>query len=156
MIVNHVGLAVADTERSRAFYENVLGFRYWWELDAPDEPTDRLLQLARPIGLHATYLVKDGFVLELLEYRRHALRDAGPRTMDEPGFTHLSMAVDDIAAVLAAAERYGGARVAGTEIVTEVGGVTSAMLRDPDGQLIELILSSWQERLPPMPGPPQP
>ena len=44
---NHVGLCVADRERSRRFYEGLLGFQFWWELDAPDEGTDQLLQLDR-------------------------------------------------------------------------------------------------------------
>ena len=36
---NHVGLCVSDRERSRRFYESVLGFQFWWELDPPDGPT---------------------------------------------------------------------------------------------------------------------
>ena len=48
---NHVGLCVADRERSRCFYEGLLGFQFWWELDAPDDGTDQLLQLEKPVGL---------------------------------------------------------------------------------------------------------
>ena len=32
-IFNHVGLCVADRERSRRFYEGLLGFQFWWELE---------------------------------------------------------------------------------------------------------------------------
>lgn len=53
---NHVGLCVSDCERSRRFYENVLGFQFWWELDPPDGPTSKLVQLSEPLGVHATLL----------------------------------------------------------------------------------------------------
>jgi len=55
-VFNHVGLCVADRERSRRFYEGLLGFKFWWELELPDQGTEQLLQLARPIGVRATYL----------------------------------------------------------------------------------------------------
>jgi hypothetical protein len=70
-VFNHVGLCVADRERSRRFYEDLLGFEFWWELEPPDDGTDQLLQ--------------------------------------------------------------------------------SAMIRDPDGQLIELLADSWLAVLPPRP-----
>src|SRR5271169_2506941 len=73
IVFNHVGLCVADTTRSRRFYEGLLGFEFWWELDPPDEGTDQLLQLNKPIGLHATYLVRDGLVLELLDYSKRTV-----------------------------------------------------------------------------------
>ena len=45
-VFNHVGLCVADRKRSRRFYEGLLGFQFWWELELPDEGTAALLQLA--------------------------------------------------------------------------------------------------------------
>jgi lactoylglutathione lyase len=33
-VYNHTGLVVRDLERSKRFYEDVLGFRLWYE-DAP-------------------------------------------------------------------------------------------------------------------------
>lgn len=72
------GLCVTDRARSRRFYEGLLGFQFWWELEPPDEGTDQLLQLENPVGLHATYLVRDGLVLELLDYSKREVH-AGPR-----------------------------------------------------------------------------
>ena len=66
-VFNHVGLCVTDRARSRRFYEGLLGFQFWWELEPPDEGTDQLLQLKNPVGLHATYLVRVGLVLERLD-----------------------------------------------------------------------------------------
>jgi lactoylglutathione lyase len=144
-VFNHIGLCVADRGRSRRFYEGLLGFQFWWELEPPDEGTDQLLRLEKPIGLHATYLVRDGLVLELLDYSKREVRSGYERTMDELGLTHLSLSVSDLAAVLMTVEGFGGSVVQPT--VSE----QSAMIRDPDGQLIELLADSWLGVLPPRP-----
>jgi lactoylglutathione lyase len=145
IVFNHVGLCVTDTTRSRRFYESLLGFEFWWELEPPDEGTDQLLQLRRPIGLHATYLVRDGLVLELLNYSQRTAHAGPDRVMDEVGLTHLSLSVADLGDVLATVQSYGGSVVEGT--VSE----QSAMIRDPDGQLLELLSDTWLAVLPPRP-----
>ncbi len=142
---NHVGLCVSDTARSRRFYQGLLGFAFWWELEPPDEATGTLLQLNEPIGLHATYLVRDGLVLELLAYSHRPLRAGSNRVMDQVGLTHLSLSVSDLSEVLAAVDQFGGSIVEGT--VSD----QSAMIRDPDGQLLELLADSWLAVLPPRP-----
>jgi lactoylglutathione lyase len=144
-VFNHVGLCVADRERSRHFYEGLLGFEFWWELEPPDEGTDNLLQLEKPIGLRATYLVRDGLVLELLDYSQREVRTGPERVMDQLGLTHLSLSVSDLAAVLTMVNSFGGVVVDAT--VSE----QSAMIRDPDGQLIELLADGWLAVLPPRP-----
>jgi lactoylglutathione lyase len=140
---NHVGLCVADRERSRRFYEGLLGFRFWWELDAPDEGTDQLLQLEKPVGLHATYLVRDGLVLELLDYSGRQVHAGPARVMDQVGLTHISFSVSDLGGVLEKLGEFGGAVV---EATVSAG---SAMVRDPDGQLLELLSDGWLSALPP-------
>ena len=144
-VFNHVGLCVADRERSRRFYEGLLGFQFWWELEPPDEGTDKLLQLDKPVGLHATYLVRDGLVLELLDYSRREVQAGPQRVMDELGLTHLSFSVSDLAAVLTKVDGFGGL------VVDETVSEQSAMIRDPDGQLIELLADGWLAVLPPRP-----
>jgi lactoylglutathione lyase len=146
-VFNHVGLCVADRGRSRRFYEGLLGFQFWWELEAPDEGTDQLLGLDRPIGLHATYLVRDGLVLELLDYSQRDVRAGPDRVMDQAGLTHVSLSVSDLCGVLATVESFGGSVLDAT--VSE----HSAMIRDPDGQLLELLADSWLAALPPRPAP---
>jgi len=144
-VFNHVGLCVTDRERSRRFYEGLLGFQFWWELEPPDVGTDQLLQLDKPVGLHATYLVRDGLVLELLDYSKREAHAGPRRVMDELGLTHLSFSVSDLAAVLTMVDSLGGSVVEAT--ISE----QSAMVRDPDGQLIELLADSWLAILPPRP-----
>ncbi|SPM41447.1 Catechol 2,3-dioxygenase or other lactoylglutathione lyase family enzyme [Mycobacterium numidiamassiliense] len=144
-VFNHVGLCVADRARSRRFYEGLFGFQFWWEIDPPDEGTDRLLQMDSPIGLHATYLLRDGLVLELLDYSKRRPHSGGDRVMDEIGLTHISLSVSDLAAVLDQVVEYGGS------VVAETATARSAMVRDPDGQLLELLADGWLAVLPPRP-----
>src|SRR5580692_11606501 len=114
IVFNHVGLCVADTARSRRFYEGLLGFTYWWELEPPGEATGQLLQLNEPIGLHAKYVVRDGLVLELLAYSHRVLSAGSGRVMDQVGLTHLSLSVSELGELLAAVVTFGGSFVAGT------------------------------------------
>ena len=143
-VFNHIGLCVADRERSRRFYEGLLGFQFWWDLELPDEGTQKLLQLDGPIGVRATYLVRDGLVLELLDYSKREAHGS-ERVMDQVGLTHMSLSVSDLAAVLAIVDEFGGS------VIEETVTAQFAMIRDPDGQLIELLPDSWLANLPPRP-----
>ena len=131
-MVNHIGLCVHDIDRSRRFYEDLLGFEYEREIAPPDDPTGKLLRLESPVGLRAVYLRKDGLVLELLAYdeRRRPQRE---RPMDEPGLTHISIGAEDYRRLLDRVEALGGTVVTDTDIGVAV------FIRDPDGQLIELL-----------------
>ena len=144
-VVNHVGLVVADRARSRRFYEGLLGFEFWWEIDAPDDRTAPLLQLPEPVGLHAMYLLLDGFVLELIDYSRRPVHAGEQRVMDQIGLTHISLSVPDLPGVLARVAEFGGSVV---EATVSAG---AAMIRDPDGQLLELLPDGWLSALPPRP-----
>jgi catechol 2,3-dioxygenase-like lactoylglutathione lyase family enzyme len=131
-VVNHIGLCVHDIDRSRRFYEELLGFEYEREIAPPDEITGRLLQLDPPLGLRAVYLRKDGLVLELLAYAGRQ-RPRRERPMDEPGLTHISIGAEDHGSLLDRVEALGGKVVAESDIGVAV------FIRDPDGQLIELL-----------------
>jgi lactoylglutathione lyase len=144
-VFNHVGLCVADRERSRRFYEGLLGFQFWWEIEPPDDRTAQLVQLSGPLGTHATYLVRDGFVLELIDYAAREVHAGPERIMDQVGLTHISFSVSDLGAALETVEGFGGVVVDGT--VSE----QSAMIRDPDGQLLELLSDRWLSASPPRP-----
>jgi len=133
-VVNHVGLCVADPARSRRFYENVFGFRHRNTLEVADEPAATLLQVAPPVGLTAVYLELEGFVLELLHFDREGNDAARRRSFTEPGLTHLSFGAPDLAAACELVRAYGGQVMEDTTL----DGV-AVMVRDPDGQLLELL-----------------
>jgi lactoylglutathione lyase len=140
-VVNHVGHCVSDLERSRRFYTELLGFEVQREIQVPDEATARLLRVEPPVGLSAVYLERGGFVLELLHYDRSGNPPARERPLNEPGLTHLSVCVDDIDAVAARAAELGG------EVLTDTHIGVAVTIRDPDGQLIELLPMSYRRSL---------
>lgn len=131
MIVNHVGLRVADLAVSTRFYE-ALGFTQALAIDVPDEPTHRLIRVTPPVGLRAVYLTNGPFVLELLALSHHPVPPAD-RTMTESGLTHLSLGVEDLSEAKERIAHHGGQVLDDTDVGVAV------MVRDPDGQLIELL-----------------
>ena len=142
-VMNHLGQCVADLERSRTFYERALGFEFWRILELDDEPSNRLLRLELPLGFRACYLRAGPFVLELLHYAGTGAAPAPyrARTMNEIGLTHISLSVDDIPATCALVEQHGG------EVLTDTDVGGGLFVKDPDGQLIELLPMAYAERV---------
>ena len=138
-VLNHIGLCVTELERSRRFYEELFGFEAVRSLDVPDRPSDRLLQIEAPVGLTAVYMVKDGFTLELLCFDREGNPPARRRPVNEPGLTHISFSVDDVHATAARAAELGG------EVLAETDVGAAIFVRDPDGQLIELLPMAYRQ-----------
>jgi len=136
---NHLGHCVTDLARSRRFYEEVLGFVHQRDLEVPDGPASQLLRVPSPVGMTAAYLERDGLVLELLHFARDDNDPRRDRSFTEPGLTHLSFSVDDIPATCAKVVELGG------EVLhdTDLGGL-AVMVRDPDGQLLELLPMSYR------------
>jgi catechol 2,3-dioxygenase-like lactoylglutathione lyase family enzyme len=143
---NHTGQVVTDLARSKQFYQEVFGFKFWYEIAPPDGPTAKLSGLTPPLGVTASYLTLDGFVLELMHYSAPgATAPFRPRTMNEPGLTHLSISVEDVRATAERAVERGG------QIIEESDVGAALFIRDPDGQLLELLPVTYRDSLPPKP-----
>ena len=140
-VLNHTGICVTDLERSRRFYEELFGFLATRTIEIPDRPADRLLQIEAPLGMTALYMVKDGFTLELMSFAREGNPPARKRPFNEPGLTHLSFSVDDIHETAARAADLGG------EVLEETDVKAAIFIRDPDGQLIELLPMAYRRSL---------
>jgi predicted enzyme related to lactoylglutathione lyase len=61
--------------------------------------------------------------------------------MNEPGLTHVSLAVDDIDAACARVVEFGG------EVVDSSNIGAAVFVRDPDGQLVELLPMTYRQAL---------
>lgn len=140
MDVSHIGVRVRDLDASVKFY-GTLGFAEVKRLTVPDQVAEGLLGLAPPIGFEAVYLRNGGVVLQLLTFSGHPAPEEPERGMVGAGLTHLSIAVADLTAAKDAVTAAGGA------VVADPGGGFACMVRDPDGQLIELV----NERVRPVP-----
>jgi catechol 2,3-dioxygenase-like lactoylglutathione lyase family enzyme len=133
---------VTDLERAKRFYVELLEFVEVRRIRPPDALSSKLLALEAPLDMTATYLQRDGFVLELLHFATAGrTQPYRPRAMNEPGLTHVSVSVADVGAVLARVPAYGGEVLAGTDIGTGV------FVRDPEGQLLELLPMAYRDSL---------
>ena len=99
----------------------------------------KLLQVPEPVGMTACYLTRDEFVLELLHYDRDGNDPPRDRSFTEPGLTHVSFSVDDIPATCQLVTEHGGEVLTDTDL----GGM-AIMVRDPDGQMLELLPMSYR------------
>ena len=132
-MLNHFGHCVTDLDRASRFYCELFGFEESRRITVPDQAAAPLLSLEPPLGLTAAYLQKDGATLELLAYADRPGQPAAlERRFDEPGLTHMSFCVEDLAETCRAAVDLGGSVVEGTD---QAG--MAVMIRDPDGQKIE-------------------
>jgi lactoylglutathione lyase len=139
VVVNHIGLCVTDLDRSRRFYEDVLGFVFDRDLRPPDSATGELLAIEPPVGATAVYLTRGSFVLELLHFDRPGNPPATAREFTQPGLTHLSLSIEDLDGAVALVPERGG------QVLRTVMG--AVMVRDPDGQLIELLPMAYHRSL---------
>lgn len=145
----HIGICVADLERSIRFYRDLLGFHLRSDLRVQGEPSQTLLRLPS-VDLHAVYLERDGMRIELLHYESPgATGSTEPRAMNQRGLTHLSLRVDDLAGTV---DRLGaaGARVLeDSRIDIPAFSAAAVFVCDPDGTLIELVQSPGDVEAPP-------
>lgn len=141
--VAHSGLGVTDLARSVRFYCELLGFRTARTLDMTSEQVSDFLKLDPPgADLQAVYLTLGDFQLELMVFDPPGGSRIRERKMNEVGLTHISIGVDSVPDILDRLAEYGG------EFVSRIGD-QAAMIRDPDGQLTEILDGTYaaEERL---------
>lgn len=136
--LTHLGICVADLQRSLRFYVEVFGFVEVGRFEGKGEPSASILQLPASLQMVAVYLERDGWRIELLHYPAPGhVGPAVPRPMNQLGYTHLSFRVSAMKAVLARLEARGG-RVL-RETWQETSGSKVVFAVDPDGVRFELI-----------------
>ncbi len=138
--VHHVGVTVADLERSLAFWSRLTGAspRDRRTLDGPG--VGRLVGYPGARMERAWLDFPGGVALELLEYTE-PLEPAYPEGTAHPGNIHVCLDVDDVDAARDHALTC-GARPVGGPIDVAAGpreGARVAYVRDPDGITIELF-----------------
>lgn len=147
--VTHVGICVTDLDRSVRFYRDLLGFRPVSELQIGGEPCDVLLQL-KDVDLRAIYLERDGLRLELLHFDSPPRRNPPPRrAMNDLGFTHISIRVSDLGALINQFRAEGANIIDSSRIDMPAFESGAVMITDPDGVMIELVQTSGDPAIPP-------
>lgn len=131
---HHVGVTVADLDQSVAFYRDTLGFTELARFSVGGEA------FATGVGIadaEASFVHLDagGVRLELVSYDSTDESAADPQ-IDRAGATHLAFSIDDI-------EAYYETLPADVETVSEPqtteSGTTIFFIRDPEGNLVEIL-----------------
>jgi catechol 2,3-dioxygenase-like lactoylglutathione lyase family enzyme len=141
--IHHLGLTVADIERSIHFYRDLLGMTLVRR--RPQVDNDYVAEQTGYPGVVlnvASFKVAEDSTqsLEVVQYMNHAGRPAETAT-NRPGNSHLCITVDDLRACYADLKAKG--IVFKTEPVTITAGPNAGGLvvyfYDPDGYVLELF-----------------
>ncbi len=137
--IHHVGITVADLDRSLVFYRDLLGMRVIG-LSA-DEDVGAIVGMPGMRARIADLDAGNGQIVELLEYGSPN-EDGLAFGPDSVGRCHLSLQVDELCSALSRLAS-GGFVPVGQPAKVAVGGVwqncTVVYLRDPDGVFVELV-----------------
>jgi catechol 2,3-dioxygenase-like lactoylglutathione lyase family enzyme len=141
-----LGTVVSDVEKSVAWYKNVVGFQ---ERDGFDIPPDfaRQTGLTNQLPFHVHVLTlgadENATKLKLMQFKT----SPGARTDQNYihstyGFRYLTIFVADLNAAVARAATHGVKPIAEGPVGLPAGfpeGLGLAVLRDPDGNFVELV-----------------
>ena len=122
--VDHIGIRVKDLDRALGFYR-VLGFELHWK--AEDDAV-AIIRNAHDVEINLVYNANaDGG-------GKNILMDVGEKY---PGYTHVALRVESIAAAIEAL-RKGGIRITQGPVSFGRDGHVSVFVRDPDLNVVEL------------------
>ena len=141
--IHHVGITVADADRSLRFYRDLLGMKVLGD-NRLTQPSVATLLGADAIDLRIVDLdTNDGRIVELLEYHEPHGKHVDYASRDS-GTAHIAFEVADLDAVHAGIEGAGGSvisreSVTATDTEGLFAGVRLLYVRDPDGMILELV-----------------
>jgi catechol 2,3-dioxygenase-like lactoylglutathione lyase family enzyme len=136
---SHLGLCVADLERSLRFYCDGLGFveAEVYNLDEQMlDGLDRALEVERPVKLRSQMITNGDLKIELLHYTTPVPTGSPSTSRGQIGFTHLSFFVADVDQVAAKLATLGGTILDDTRRQL---GYEVVFVADPDGARVELM-----------------
>ena len=137
----HIGLTVADIDRTVAFYQKYFGFELEIKATFPAEFIGSVPQLYRqPEGVYSDFAFlwsENGIALELFQFSNNL--PAVEPVWNRPGYHHICLKVDNVP------EKYREMAADGVEFYFEPGyrgdpanNEYWVFLKDPDGNMIEL------------------
>ena len=141
-----LGMVVSDIDKSLKFYKDVIGFE---EIDGfqvpPQFALDTGLSNKLPLDVHVLVLGKGekATKLKLMQFKTApGARVDNTFIHSSYGYRYLTLAVKDVNAAVARAEKAGAKPIAKCPVPLPEGfpaGVALANYRDPDGNLIEFV-----------------
>lgn len=137
VVYSHFAICAADLEKSLRFYTEGLGFTHLRSIDELGPPFDTLMEVPGA-KLQVHQITCGEMMMELVGYiGADTTGSTERRPMNQLGFTHMTLAVDDVEAVIAQVEAFGGRAHRETQVDTPYGPLI--FCTDPDGTRIELM-----------------
>lgn|SRR5690606_21622063 len=134
--MNHVGISVANLDRSIAFYRDMLGMQVLRRRPFSGEMYEAILGLDAAHG-ELALLQRDSARIELFQFGHPEPVPGDPnRPVCNHGITHFCLHVDDIA------ETYARLSALGVRFhcaPVTFGRAMATYARDPDGNVVELL-----------------
>jgi catechol 2,3-dioxygenase-like lactoylglutathione lyase family enzyme len=141
-----LGMVVSDIDKSLKFYKEVIGFE---EIDGfkvpPQFAVDTGLANKHPLDVHVLVLGKGekATKLKLMQFKTApGARVDNTFIHSSYGYRYLTIAVKDVNAAVARADKAGAKPIAKCPVPLPEGfpaGLALANYRDPDGNLVELV-----------------
>jgi len=135
---NHVCLTVGNLDRSVAFYERFFGLKPVRRDTVHSGPRVSKMTGVAEGELQAAFVSDGEFVLELIQFLGKSPGPAAARPANHVGTAHLGFVCEDVRAAHAAWSAE-GVRFMCEPQYSVKRDRWSAMLRDPDGIMIELL-----------------
>ncbi|QLH76409.1 VOC family protein [Halosimplex rubrum] len=132
--VHHTGTTVADLDRAVEFYTEVFDLDVLAEFESSGENFSRGVGVENATGRFA-HLDGDGTRVELVEYEPEG-GEAVAESVNDRGAKHLGFGVDDVEAFY---EDLPDDVETVSEPQTSSTGTTILFVRDPEGNLIEVL-----------------
>lgn len=138
---NHVGFTVSDMDRAIGMFTDLFGYTVVSRAPRPSANVERVTGV-QGADIVVAHLRQPNMIgIELTVYSAPAERTRVQSRPCDTGFSHLTLDVSDLDAVVAAADKH-RLRPMGEPITSVDGpnkGGRAIFLRDPDGITIELI-----------------
>lgn len=135
--VSHIGICVADLDRSVRFYCDGLGFSAN-ETFHVDNEIAPLMELVGAVRITSRFVKKDGLRIDLMYFEEPPVQSPPSRkALNQPGLTHLCIRVAEVDETVEAIRKYGGNVLDHTRVRNQHGEFVYCT--DPDGVRLELM-----------------
>ncbi|MFO1350253.1 MAG: VOC family protein [Gammaproteobacteria bacterium] len=140
LATNHTSFTVSSLDRTVGFFTDVLGFELLNRSQRDPEFTEKVTGVPGA-RIEIAYLQAPGHRLELIQYHAPAERKQVDSRPCDTGFAHVAFDVDDLDAVLVAAQKF-DVKPLSPPLTVNAGpnkGGKAVYTRDPDGVTVEFI-----------------
>jgi len=136
--IRHVGLVVADLEKSLEFWCETMGFVVSRQMEESGPHIDAMMGLKGVRVTTAKLAAPDGNLLELLCFHSHPDKHHWGGKPYSIGFTHIALTVQDLDETLRRLQRVGASVPAEPQLSPD-GQVKVIYASGPEGVLLELV-----------------